>query len=222
MTALEEAIRAEEAAHAAGSEPEPEPEPAPEPEPEPAPEPEPEPPAEPEPEPELAVTPEALAKAEKQITAHRRKLSEILPSDMIAADCLLCAGLGAIPEVPPIGTVFSVLEQNGQVVFMVQPPVDEPDYKAATDKETCAECDGWGQVLTGSKTAGGKLWQCARCGGSGFIVKGQPGPAPTYFPEQPAVPNAAPMPEATVGVPDAWGRPAGHPHWGVSPANVPL
>jgi hypothetical protein len=44
------------------------------------------------------------------------------------------------------------------------------DLKPASDTETCPECDGWGDVLTGAKVERGRIKPCSRCTGTGYIV----------------------------------------------------
>jgi DnaJ-class molecular chaperone len=50
-------------------------------------------------------------------------------------------------------------------------PAPKPDdLQQAADTETCPECDGWGDVLTGAKVERGRIKPCSRCTGTGYIV----------------------------------------------------
>jgi hypothetical protein len=44
------------------------------------------------------------------------------------------------------------------------------DLQPASDTETCPECAGWGDVLTGAKVERGRIKPCSRCTGTGYIV----------------------------------------------------
>lgn len=189
---------------------------------EPAPEPEEE--VEPEPEPEsgpVGFTPEQLQKAERAIGNQRKKLGEILTPEYVAHDCLLCGGLGFTPDLPPGGSSFSVIEDEGGLRIEVQAPLAESGLEQAKDKGPCDECNALGMVLTGSRNPNAQVAPCGKCSGNGWIIvaRDTPAPLPQFVP---GMPNTAPTggPAADVGI-DAWGRPAGHQHWGVPPASIP-
>lgn len=171
--------------------------------------------------PQVGFTPEQLRKADRAIDAHRKKLGEILGAEYVAHQCLLCAGVGSVSDLPPVGTEFAIFEQEGEVIFLVKPPTDEPAYRVAPDKEECPECAGLGMVLTGAKTEHGRVAPCGKCAGNGWIVKPRDaGPEPVgvgVLPVPPLTEQAASLGLAN----DAWGRPAGHQHWGVPPAQIP-
>lgn len=212
MTTMAEQVEAEQEEFEAEGEGEPEPEPDPEPAPD-------EPEAPPEPE-AIAIGPEEIAKAERARDAYRKKIGGILGDEAVEHECILCAGLGYLPALPPPGVMFTVVDtEEGPALHAEESPAPVP-FKQASDKETCAECDGYGQTKTGAKAPGQEYWQCGKCGGSGWTMKQgevQPQAPPSYFPEMPAAP--APV-LAIDGPPDAWGRPPGHQHWGVPPASI--
>lgn len=94
-----------------------------------------------------------------------------------------------------------------------QPPQDDTTRR-------CPRCNGWGVLMTGSRADGKITRICARCEGGGWVANVDDELAARRV-DEPAetTPPALPAPPTT-GLPDAWGRPAGHPHWGITPAEV--
>lgn len=183
-----------------------------------------EPEPQPEPEPDAAGLPALgeteLGKAERAITAQRKKLAGILGDGYVAHDCPLCAALGFLSELPPEGTTLLAVADGNSVAFVAQTPEPEPAYEQAPDKRACDWCGAYGFVLTGSRNEHARVAPCSKCNGNGWVsVPVADGP-----PAQPAVPGdvvAAPGPPDGTGIgPDAWGRPAGHQHWGVPPSSI--
>ena len=219
MSTLAERVRAEaEAAEAEdenGDEAEAEPEPEPEDD---------EAEAEPEPEPEAhalpPIGPDEIAKAERATQAQRRKLGAILGDAYVAHECLLCSALGFLPELPPVGTTFIVADSEGGLGLEVQPPPVDIPLQAAPDKAMCDECDGYGEVLTGSRAPHGMVAPCSKCAGNGWVMVARSTPLAAAMDGSVPVPPASPPAAPTASAPDAWGRPAGHVHWGVPPAQV--
>jgi len=192
-----------------------------EPEPEPDPEPAPDEPESAEPEALVAIGPDEIAKAERARSAYRKKIGDILGAESVEHECLLCAGLGYLPALPPPGVTFTIVDTEDGPALLADEPRHEPPYKVSEVTETCAACDGYGLVLTGSKTEGGRLWQCSICGGSGHVAKAGATPTIDYAPNATASPVTVTIPAPPDGVADAWGRPSGHQHWGVPPASIP-
>jgi hypothetical protein len=181
------------------------------------------PPAPDEDEPEQLATigEEAIKKAESAMRAQRKRLAGILGADYVAHECLFCSGLGYTPEPPPLGARLHIIETADGLGFEAEPPPSEIPLKQAPDKGICGECDGYGEVLTGSRAPHGMVAPCSKCNGNGWLMVIRP---------EPGVPiwqgTASPQPVPTLGMieagtPDAWGRPAGHQHWGVPPAQIP-
>lgn len=88
--------------------------------------------------------------------------------------------------------------------FPETPPLDAFSHK-------CDKCDGWGQVMTGSRVDGHVWRDCKECQGSGFVEN----QAQTY---KPTVTGAAPTPEAPGAIweplLERWSPPAGQqPPW---------
>lgn len=184
-------------------------------------EPEPQPPAD-EPAAQLEpIGPDEIQKAERAVTAQRKKLAGILGEGYVAHDCPLCAALGFLPDVPPPGTRLEVTaDESGNVGLAMLPPETEPDYVEARDKAACDWCDALGFVLTGSRNPNARLMPCSKCSGNGWVmvpvsVEAPAATASTLLP----VDVGPAAPPASLGV-DTWGRQPGHPHWGVPPSSI--
>lgn len=175
---------------------------------------------EPEPEPLSGIGPEEIGKAERAITAQRRKLAGILGASYVAHDCPLCSALGFLPELPPPDALFAVVQTPDGAELLVKPAEPEPTFIEAPDKAACDWCDAQGFVLTGSKNPNAAVAPCTKCAGNGWVTVPVPEPAPaaTAPPGMPGAPVVS-MPTEALGI-DAWGRPPGHQHWGVPPASV--
>lgn len=167
------------------------------------------------------IGPEEIAKAEKARDAQRRKLAGILGDGYVAHDCPMCSALGFLPELPPVGVVLEVVPDGDTVGFNVQAPEPQPDYVQAPDKEACPWCEALGFVVTGSRNPNAAVAPCTKCSGNGWVTKAvEVAPvSPVLAPQQYPTTTGGPAPDG-LGL-DAWGRPAGHQHWGVPPASIP-
>lgn len=204
----EEAAAAEAEEEAASAEPEDD-------------EPEAEPEDEPEPEALAPIGPEEIRKAERAREGQRKRLAAILGDDYVAHECIFCSGLGFNPEPPPPGASFLVVETEDGLAFQVEPPPPEIPLLQAPDKAMCPECDGWGEVLSGSKAAHGMVTPCSKCAGNGWVITPRDEPYVAGAPPVTAPPPAAYIPPSVQAGEDGWGRPPGHQHWGVPPAMIP-
>lgn len=187
-----------------------------------------EPEGEPEPEPEPAPEPPASQMTEQEAEREFKKLEKLaetyLPKALTLAEklgipaqaCPLCTFPGlAIPRAGH--EVTSDVEAAVLAMIGKSAPAE---FKESPQYHRCETCDGWGDVLTGAQKEISKTAPCAPCGGKGFVM-GQvilPPAAPNGTPPYPGAGEAfQPLPQ---GVKDAWGRPAGHIHWGIDPVNV--
>jgi hypothetical protein len=178
----------------------------------------------PEQEPETAQAPLTEQQADRLFkrleTAAQRYLKTAMPLTeelgMPVQACPLCTFPGlAIPR--QAHEVTSDIE--AAVLGMIGKGV-APEYVESNQYERCDACNGWGEVLTGAQKDISRTAICNPCGGKGYkpVVQAYvptPVPAPAPFPgvQIPYTPLPA-------GSADAWGRPAGHPHWGLDPAMV--
>jgi hypothetical protein len=154
---------------------------------------------------------------DKERDRHMRELRKRDPNRYeVSEPCPLCDGHGLY--LAQIGEPDA--SQRRDYIAAVLGGADAPALMEATDKETCAACDGWGQTRTGSKVGGQDALPCAACNGQGWRYRGSVAtpPAPSFAP---AMPNlVAPPNGAEHVVTDPWGRPLGHNDYGRAPSEV--
>jgi hypothetical protein len=130
--------------------------------------------------------------------------------------CPFCQGHGLIdsPETPEEATLM-----RQAFLAIVGLPQDAELHPHPRFKR-CETCEGYGKVYTGSRVAGQEALNCPDCNGQGH-TGGATQAIPTPLPVA-AVPQVGPPPheeQERIGN-DAWGRPPGHPHYGLLPAQV--
>jgi hypothetical protein len=154
-----------------GQEPEPEPEPEEEEAEEGTLPPEPEP----EPEPEQGYSESDLeamrGRLDKEATRHSNRLSEIMGEmASLLEPCELCT-----PELAgfhwPTATETARDELHGRLLDVLRNPAEAP-LADSPNTETCPDCNGWGNVLSGSRVANHKRIACPTCKGLGYKPKG--------------------------------------------------
>lgn len=192
-------------------------------------EPEGEPESEEEPEAEAAPeaepsSPAAVEQSFKELAAseksHRTRVARIMGQDFGDVElCPLCATFTAGFVLPY--AALTADEGLKAAVRRLNGDAPQAELQPAKDSEQCPDCDGWGDVLTGSKADRAKTGPCIRCNGKGFVAK--------VYIRAAEAPQAEPYPGSgdppvnppPGGNPDGYGRPAGHRHWGVDPATLP-
>lgn len=173
------------------------------------------------------MTPEALEAAAKKIdqaaNTYRRRIESLLGADNFAVlvPCELCSGdILGFHYPPELMIPESDLDQR--LIEALAGPA-RPEYVDSPDRHMCDVCNGYGEVLTGSKVPGKGRIKCATCRGYGFtpplgIAHADPGSADADL-EPPA--PAAPL--AVADQSDAWGSPKylddgqENPNWGRMP-----
>jgi len=157
-----------------------------------------------------------LAASEK---SHRTRVATIMGEDLNEVEvCPLCATFTAGFVLPYAALTADVSLKDA--VRRLNGDAAQPELQSAKNAQRCPDCDGWGDVLTGAQIERGRIIPCLKCNGTGHVAK-------LYVPDQTAA-NTEPYPgsgEKIVnpppgGVSDGYGRPAGHPHWGVDPATI--
>jgi DnaJ-class molecular chaperone len=110
-------------------------------------------------------------KLERALTDQKKRLERIVGVSLDGKECPKCDGMGYMPE----GTA------------------DEPEVVHPENLVTCEACNGYGQVVTGSRNPDHITAMCTSCAGNGFItqVAQLPPPTPIGVYTQPSSPLTA-------------------------------
>jgi hypothetical protein len=182
------------------------------------PEPEPEQPGEPAPEPPTQAQLEKMMdKLSKEDERHAKRYAEVLGDQFaMMMPCPRCLESGHIypPEVAPVDPdqLAAVDASLGRDVM--------PELLQAKDAERCQDCDGRGMVKTGAQNETGAAKVCTPCGGQGWVTPSGNAPSGTATVTLHPLENGNPDDADATPMPDRWGRPIGHPHWGQDPATI--
>ena len=130
--------------------------------------------------------------------------------------CPLCEGHGLLYEPQ---NAAEAAQMRGAILAIVGETTPE-ELHAHPDYHRCETCDGYGKVYTGSRVGGQEALNCPSCNGMGHTGGRAAAPVAALPTPTPAAPAGVPPEEqARIGN-DAWGRPPGHPHYGLVPAQV--
>ena len=166
--------------------------------------------------------------------ANEKRLRDILRDDFdVYAPCPLCAIPGFAYK--PGTLEYEPLHRAAIMAALGDAP--EIEYKPDPKTQACPACDGLGDVRTGSKREAAALKGCDSCGGTGWVPKLDPqqqytGSGGTVLPGNftgsvfnvppTTIDHGDPYPGFGIafvpipgGSPDGFGRPAGHPHYGL-------
>lgn len=133
--------------------------------------------------------------------------------------CPLCEGPGFMMPLAP-GTMP---DAQFQAVTAFAGRVEPVEYQESSFHERCGECDGRGETISGAQPPLNPLKLCDACSGNGYVSKKPALPTlPTLTTQNGTeIPVVAQIPSyGSPAADDAWGRPAGHPHYGIAPAMV--
>lgn len=158
-----------------------------------------------------------MAQLEREGERHAKRVAEIMGEDaglLIPSPIDWTPGFLFDPSMMPVdpqalAALDALLGRGNLDTF----PVDET-------KERCDACDGWGKLRTGSRVENQDALPCWKCSGQGW--KGRLHEAPQPAQPHPGfnVTTSGPFPPNQPVAADQWGRPFGHPHYGLDPASV--
>jgi rubrerythrin len=159
------------------------------------------------------------AALKREHEAHDRKLEKILGEahEHVLA-CPLC-GDGLQGYVFPMDGANLTDEERANVLAFIggQP---ERVLRPAKGVHECDVCDGWGQLAFPTKVPHVTEQMCPKCSGQGYVLDQAEQTNVAQFPTQPQTASGGEGVAHTVQIPDVYGRPYGHPHYGVPPAQV--
>ena len=160
---------------------------------------------------------QVFGRLEKAAAAYARALEKIDGVNELGFEpCPCCAVPGLVLPYQPMQLQEQARRDRVDAYFGTVRGELEP---LPNDAE-CPVCKGWGKLKTASRIPEQATQPCAKCNATGHVLVPHVEPLPVLTPQQPA---AAPQPVYTFNAnapADEWGRPAGHPHYGIHPANV--
>lgn len=157
------------------------------------------------------------AKLENEAARHAKRVEEIMGDDF----ALLVPNPtdwtpGFIFNVPPmhpspeqVAELHAILGQSAPL-----------ELKEADDAEGCDKCNALGEVLTGSRKPGQETKPCSACTGTGWKTRLRVVEPVAQIAYATGQGNANPITPDTYQVKDSWGRPSGHPHFGIDPVSI--
>ena len=130
--------------------------------------------------------------------------------------CILCEGHGMYW--PVLGEPGDTLRREAVVTALGgNAPLDYREDEATI---ACERCGALGMLRTGSKVPNQETHTCPDCNGQGWRSNVNVGSVSPIFAQSPTANGAATVTPTSQGAPDAWGRPQGHPHYGLLPSQV--
>lgn len=157
-----------------------------------------------------------VTKLERASNTYTRKVAEILGEDLadfVPSPLSLPFLFGFVFDPANVELPGEVLDATRRLIGEPVPP----PLIQAPDARVCPTCDGWGQVLTGSKVHPFNVAKCIECQGRGWVgERANITPAEVAALHSVAIPqeNAPPTPDDEL---DSWGTPRGHPDFGKMP-----
>src|SRR5207248_1800640 len=114
-------------------------------------------------EPQQGVDPVAMEKVLKKVdqsaTTYRNRVGDLLGEAIHGFTlCPLCAD-GVMGFIPPLEDAEPSSELQARLLDVLRQP-SAPDFQPAPNARRCGTCDGWGQVLSGSRVAGKERIVC--------------------------------------------------------------
>lgn len=163
----------------------------------------------------------ALKRLERAGTTYRNAVSRAMgetAQDLVECPRCNAPALGLI--FPPDQVPVSDEQREAVLASVGMGSARQRQLRPAQGVETCPSCGGEGALEYPTFVEHTKEQQCPKCLGSGYVTKNEPQPNVVNFAPLPAANGQSEQSWQTQGLPDAWGRPAGHQHYNVPPASV--
>lgn len=158
-----------------------------------------------------------MKKIDAEAERHARRVEEIMGDDfslLIPNPVDWTPGYVFNPAVMPLPpeAVAALQELLGLAV--------DAELQEDDQRERCPKCLGLGNLRTGSRVPDQAVLPCSGCNGNGWKTKlheaGTPPLPAAYALGQPTTGGNPPL----TPVADRWGRPFGHPHYNLDPAQI--
>jgi hypothetical protein len=167
----------------------------------------------------LTISDELNAKREQQAATQAKNVEKL--ADEYGQDVMPCPLCERVDIAPLIVSKIVAIPAEGWTALATMGGTEpEPEHAMAEGVVMCDRCNGFGELDYPTRNPHMTRQNCPACAGNGYVpdTTGQEAPAPIF--QLPSIPT--PQADAPVfySTPDKWGRPQGHPHYGLDPAAV--
>jgi hypothetical protein len=167
----------------------------------------------------LTISDELNKKREEQAKSQARNVERL--ADEYGQDvmpCPLCERVDIAPLI--VAKLVAIPPEGWAALAQMGGAEPEPEHEPAEGVVMCDRCKGYGELDYPTRNPHMARQTCPACAGNGYVPERQAEQpsAPVFTFPTPSTPTPPFMgPPASA---DQWGRPPGHPHYGLDPAAV--